>query len=159
MHERRARHDGGGDPRGDPFCPGRHELVDGVRKRGDPEHDGHKSEEAFGPVTDVVDDTLGHAGGPARVNHHLVIVSAGDPRRRLRTGQDVFVAFGFRAGRRTVVDLGKQLQRGYALGDAAHGLAQRGVEDQRLGVGVLEQVDELVVDVAVVDIDGDHPCL
>ena len=52
-----------------------------------------------------------------------------------------------------VVDLDQQLQLRQPVDDTADPVGERGVEDERLGVGVVEQVPELLVEVAVVDVD------
>ena len=52
-----------------------------------------------------------------------------------------------------VVDLDQQLQLRQPVDDTADAVGQRGMEEQRLGVGVVEQVPELLVEVAVVDVD------
>jgi hypothetical protein len=60
------------------------------------------------------------------------------------------------AGQRrpAVVHLDPELHPGRALPHAFDAVAEARVEDERLGVGVVQQVEQLVVEVAVVDVDG-----
>ena len=65
-------------------------------------------------------------------------------------------SYGQRSGHltgATIVDLDQQLQLGQPIDDLGNAVAERRVEDQRLGIGVVEQVPQLVVEVAVVDVD------
>ena len=79
-----------------------------------------------------------------------------DARHRVAGGEHRLVLLRARhPGRRAVGDLDQQLELGQAVDDVGDTVAERGVEHERLGVGVVEQVPELLVEVAVVDVDRD----
>ena len=104
-------------------------------------------------------DALGHAGRAAGVEH-VEVVAAAAPRRahpadgglgRVLVGRG---PVGARA--RAVVDPEPALHAGHAIEDALDPLGERAVEDDGHGVGVVPQVAQLVVAVAVVGVDGDQ---
>ena len=99
---------------------------------------------------------LRHAGGAAGVEEVEVVARAFDARHRLVRGEEVLVARPRSPGaarRRRPAIHSLHVRRAVAdLGDA---VAEAAVEEQRLGVGVVEQVDELVLEVAVVHVDRD----
>ena len=102
----------------------------------------------------VVHHALRHPGRAAGVEHVDVVLAAGDALHRF-VGREHLVV-GRRAGHlagAAVVDLDQQLQLRQPIDDLGDAVAERGVEHQSLGIGVVEQVPQLVVEVAVVDVD------
>ena len=104
-------------------------------------------------------DALGHAGRAPRVEDVEVV-----------GGPLLEAALGRRAGERLLVVDGRERvevgggsvlhgdERAQQRQPAAHGFELRpelAVEHDRLGVGVVEQVPQLLLDVAVVHVDGD----
>ena len=53
----------------------------------------------------------------------------------------------------TVIDLDEQLQLREPVADGRQPRRELGVEEDRLGVGVFQQVEQFVLDIAVVDVD------
>ena len=108
-----------------------------------------------GDPADVVHHALRHAGRATRVQHVDVVLGAFDPRHRVGAGDHVVVRQStVDVVLASVVDLDQQLQFGEPVDDPADTIGERRVVHQRLGVGVVEQVPQLVVEVAVVDVDG-----
>ena len=70
-------------------------------------------------------------------------------------GEELLVRDREVLARRAVVDLDPELHVRRLVADLGDLVAELAVEQQRLGVGVVEQVDELVLEVAVVHVDGD----
>ena len=99
--------------------------------------------------------TLGHARGPAGVEEVVVVAAAGDPLHRRVGGEQRLVLDRALDERRAVVDLHEQLQLRCPARDLGDELAEAAVEQERLGVGVVEEVDELFFQIPVVDVDGD----
>ena len=85
-------------------------------------------------------DALRHAGGAARVEEVEVVAAALDARHRLVRGEQLLVLDRELLARRAVVDLDPELHVRRAVADLGDVVAERAVEQQRLGVGVVEQV-------------------
>jgi hypothetical protein len=104
-------------------------------------------------------DSLGHAGGAARVEHVEVVAAATPRSRHPRNGGlgRVLVGRGpVRAGACAVVDPEPSFDAGHPIEDALNAVGERPVEDDGDGVGVRPQVAQLVVAVAVVRVDRDE---
>ena len=112
-----------------------------------PERVGHAA-------ADRVPDALGQAGGPARVRQEDVLLAAVHPGRRLGRGDQLLVAAGFRPPNAVsaLADLDQQADPGNLAADRRHPLAQRRVEEERLGLAVLQQCPQLGAAVAVVHV-------
>jgi len=79
------------------------------------------------------------------------------PGHHLLVGQspgDLLRSVGF-----AVVDLDEQPELRQTVDDTGHPVPERGVEHEGLGIGVVEQVSEILVEVPVVHVDGDTPHL
>ena len=102
---------------------------------------------------------LRHSGGAAGVQEDEIVTRALDPLHRLVCRDEVLVAERAVDERRAVVDLhgGPHLQLG--VPHSVHPFPERTVKHDHLGVGVLEEVRELVRGVAVVHVGGDGPQL
>ena len=104
-------------------------------------------------------DTLGHPGGAAGVEH-VEVVAAAAPRREHAPdgGLDRILVGGGPVGTRSraVVDPQPSLDAGHPIEDSFDVVGECAVEDDRHRVGVLPQVAQLVVAVAVVGVDGDQ---
>ena len=133
-----------------------------VGEVGEPKQRRHGLVQTLDLGSDLRHHPLGHAGGPTSEDHRDVGAIACDARRRIG-GQGILVAD--RAGdvrRRAedavvrIGDFKQQLQRRDAIAHPRHTLGEAGVVQEDLGVGVLEQVQQLVVEVAVVDVDRDR---
>ena len=105
------------------------------------------------------DHALRATGRPARVGDQLVVAGPLDAWRGRALGNDRLVVErpGARAAR-AVSDAQERLglRAGHRAGDDP---GERGVEDERASAGVVEEVAELGLLVAVVDVDGDRPQL
>ena len=102
---------------------------------------------------------LGHAGGAAGVEHVEVVAAAAPGRAHPADGRlgRVVVGsgpLGARAG--AVVDPQPALDPGHAVEDALDPFGEGAVEDHGHRVGVVPQVAQLVVAVAVVGVDRDQ---
>ena len=138
-------------------------ICDGVRRRGQLEEREAGLHEARRQPTHRVHDALGHARGAAGVEHVDVVLAAGDALHRRVRGERVLPRHGAVDGgavlRQAVVDRHQQPEPGKAGPHARHPVAERRVEHERLGVRVVQEVRELVVQVAVVDVDRHRPRL
>ncbi len=99
-------------------------------------------------------DTLRHARGAARVQEVEVVARPLDPRSGIVLREELLVRDREVAKGRAVVDLDPQLDARGAIADLLDLLAEVTVEQQRLGVGVVEEVGELVLEVPVVHVRG-----
>ena len=102
---------------------------------------------------------LGDAGRAAGVEEQQVVPAAGGSgrgERRPGRGGGLVRRRPLRAGSGVVRDGVPPLDLAEAGPDAVEQLAEPGVEHHRLGVGVVEEVHELVAAVAVVGVDRDH---
>jgi hypothetical protein len=58
-----------------------------------------------------------------------------------------------------IVHFNQELQVGEAVLDPIHPIAQRGVEEDDFGIGVVQQIGQLIIQVAVIDVDRAAPVL
>ena len=141
---------------------GRHGLAHGVEPTVDRVPADPAGDQAGEQVVLAPHDTLGHAGGPAGVEHEQVIAAASPGRRgagRSRLGRFLVGRGPVRAGARAVVDPEPAADGRDPIHDPLDALGEGPVEDDRHRVGVLPEVTELVVGVAVVGVDRDQPDL
>ncbi len=106
--------------------------------------------------------TLGHAGGAAGVEHVEVVTAAAPWRGHPRNGGlgGVLVRRGpIGTGPRAVVDPEPPAHAGHPVQNALDAIGEGTVEDDGDGVGVLPQVAQLVVAIAIVRVDRDQPDL
>ena len=100
---------------------------------------------------------LGHAGGAAGVDEQLVVRRASPRRaigvRRIGGGDVLHIP---RPGRRRLADADPQFDGRQSLAQGLQLARELGVEHHDLGVGVVEQIGQLVVTVAIVDVERDH---
>ena len=101
-----------------------------------------------------VHHALGHARGTAGVEHVDVVLGPLDPGRRFVRRHQRLVSHGAvdPAGAHPIVDLDEHPELGQAAGHRGDPLAERRMEHEGLGVGVVEQVPQLLVEVAVVHV-------
>ena len=104
-------------------------------------------------------DALRHPGRPARVDEPQLVAGARLAGRRVVLGEQRLVVEGTVEERRAVVDLHDRPQPGQRVPHRLDRRGERPVEDEHLGVGVLEQVGELGVEVAVVHVHVHGPGL
>ena len=101
-----------------------------------------------------VDDALRKPRRATRVEHVDVVLVARDAWHRLVTGDHRFVGDGpGHVAGAAVVHLDEELHLRKAGQHPGHPLAERRMEDDGFGVAVVEQVPQLLVEVAVVHID------
>ena len=114
-----------------------------------PERVGHAA-------ADRVPDALGKACGPARIRQEDILLAAAHPGRRLGRSDQLLIAARARQpnSARTFADLDDQANPGGLVADRRHPLAQRRVEEERLGLAVLQQRPQLGAAVAVVHVGG-----
>ena len=107
-------------------------------------------------------DALGHAGGPAGVEDVEVVSRAGPEvtfRRLARQRLLVADGPGRRLGVAAVLDHDHVPEAGELGAERGDQRRELPLVDERLEVGVGQQVAQLVLDVAVVDVDPDRPQL
>ncbi len=160
VHERARGEQGHARPVGHQFGA---DLVDPPVGRVAPEA---PAVEAGEEVVLAPHHALGHPGGPAGVEHVEVVGAATPggpdplvPARTAGSGRLGGLAVGngpWRARCRPVVDPQPAAHRGDSVADALDSIHEGAVEDHGHRVGVLPQVHQLVVGVAVVGVDGDH---
>ena len=148
-HQRRA----GGAP-----CACRRGELRGALKRRLAEHGRVGFVEEARELAHRISHALGHAGSATGVEHVELIALRLDARRRFRIGLNVVVAQ--RAchhvtpiGTGSVLDFDQEFHARHQLAHARHPISQRAVIDQRLDIGVIEQVSEFLVEIAVIDVD------
>ena len=130
-------------------------FVEAVDRR-DPQHGVAAAAQHLEQVVLPPHHALGHAGGAAGVEDQQVVAGPppGRPHALGPPADDGLVVLG--EGRRRVSGLGHrdpQLHARQPAADRLHGRREGGVEHHRLGVGVVEQVDQFVGDIAVVGVD------
>ena len=148
---RRAVHEGRSRERPD---PARLRALDDLLERAGIAGVERGAQDVFLPP----EHALGHAGGAARVEHVEVVgreVGAGRP--GLGRGERLLVVEGSGQERlaRAVLHLEPEPHLREAAADAREDRREARVEDDRARVGVVEEVLELLVDVAVVHVQGD----
>jgi hypothetical protein len=97
--------------------------------------------------------TLGHPRGAARIEDVELVAGPLDALERLVRGDQLFVAKRAVDEIRAVVDLHHGPQLWQPLTHLRDMLAQRPVEHEHLGIGVVEQIRELLLEVPVVHVD------
>ena len=104
-------------------------------------------------------DAFRVAGGPTRVEHQRVLAGALDARRRLGGGDDLVVPLRARQQRGAVVDLEQDPHGRHRCPRVGDPFAERPVEDEHLGTGVVADVGDLGSLVPVVHVDRRRPQL
>ena len=157
MHERRCRHRDQRHAGGDPRARGGREFRSAA-VRWLAEHGGIGFEKEAGELLHRIGYALGHAGSATGIEHVELVALGPHARGRRALALQIVVtnrALDMHAAirRRAIIDLDQTLQTRYRLAHPCHAIGERGVIDQGLDVGVVEQVGELLIEVAVVDID------
>ena len=148
---RRAVHERGSRKRAD---PPRLRALDHLPERAGVAGVERGAQDVFVPP----EDALGHAGGAAGVEDvEIVGRKIGARRPRVRRGERLLVVEGPGQQRlaRAVLHLQPEPHLAETAADPREGGREAGVKDDRPRLGVVEEILELLVDVAVVHVHGD----
>ena len=133
-----------------------HDLRDlrGIGRDGEARRRVAEGDEVRGEAALRVHHALRHAGRAAGEEHVDVVLTALDAGHRV-VGDQVLVARCSVEVRAVVVDFHQQLELRESFAHPVHPVGERRVEEEGLRVGVVEEVPELVVEVAVVHVHRD----